>query len=75
MPQAVKLNIFLYANDSCLMNQHRDVDENNKNNKDFENVCDWFVDHKSSINFGEDKSKAILFDFLKVSVKSKVQEN
>ena len=45
-----------------LMYQHRDVEEIEKQlNKDFENVCDWFVDNKLSIHFGEDKNKSILF--------------
>ena len=30
-------------------------------NEDFENLCDWFVDNKLSIHFGEDKTKSILF--------------
>ena len=61
MPQAVKSNLFLYADDSCLMYQHRDVNETEEQlNKDFENVCDWFVDNKLSIHFGEDKTKSIL---------------
>ena len=30
-------------------------------NKDFSNLCDWFVDNKLSIHFGEDKTKSILF--------------
>ena len=30
-------------------------------NKNFPNVCDWFVDNKLSIHFGEDKTKSILF--------------
>ena len=47
MHQAVKSNLFLYANDSCLIYQHRDVEEIEKQlNKDFENICDWFVDNK-----------------------------
>ena len=29
-------------------------------NEDFENLCDWFVDNKLSIHFGEDKTKSIL---------------
>ena len=29
-------------------------------NEDFENVCDWFVDNKLSIHFGDDKTKSIL---------------
>ena len=62
MPQAVKLNLFLYGNDSCLMYQHRDVSKIEKQlNKDFENVCDWFFDNKLSIHFEEDKTKSVLF--------------
>ena len=29
--------------------------------KDFGNTCDWFTDHKLSINFEEYKTKSILF--------------
>ena len=29
--------------------------------EDFANICDWFVDNKLSIHFGEDKIKSILF--------------
>ena len=44
------------------MYQHRDVNEMTKKqlNKDFENVCDWFVDNKLSTHFVEDKTKSIL---------------
>ena len=62
MPQAVNSNLFLYADDSCFMSQHRDVKEIQKQlNKDFENICDWFVNSKSTIHFGEGKTKYILF--------------
>ena len=30
-------------------------------NKDFENLCDRFLDNKLSIHFGKDKTKSILF--------------
>ena len=30
-------------------------------NEDPANICDWFVDNKLSIHFGEDKTKSILF--------------
>ena len=44
------------------MYQHRDVEEIEKQlNKDFVNVCDWFIDNKLSIHFGKDKTKFILF--------------
>ena len=42
--------------------QYKDVTEiENVLNKDFVNVCDWLVDNKLSIHFGEDKTKCILF--------------
>ena len=57
MPQPVNSNLFLHANDSCLMYQHRDVEEIEKQlNKGFENVCNWFGDNKLSIHFGKDKT-------------------
>ena len=58
MSQAVKCHLFLYADDSCLVCQHKDVNEIGKQlNVDFSNICDWFVDNKLSIHFGEDKTK------------------
>ena len=70
MPQAVKSNLFLYADDSCLMYQHRDANEIEKQlNKDFENVCNCFVGHKLSIHFGEDKTKSILFASKRIKCK------
>ena len=29
--------------------------------KDFSNICDWFVNNKLRIHFGENKTKSILF--------------
>ena len=44
------------------MFQHKEVEEIERVlNNDFENICDWFVDNKLSIHFGEDKTKSILF--------------
>ena len=62
MSQAVKCNLFLYADDTCLVCQHKDINEIEKQlNKDFENICDWFVGNKLSTHFGNDKTKSILF--------------
>ena len=30
-------------------------------NKEFLSLCQWFIDNKLSIHFGEDKTKSILF--------------
>ena len=54
--------LLLYAHDTCILYQHKDVVQIEKQlNEDFENLCDWFVDNKLSIHFGEDKTKSILF--------------
>ena len=62
MPQAVDCDLFLYADDTCLLFQHKDLQQINEElTKNFSNICDWFVDNKLSIHFGEDKTKSILF--------------
>ena len=62
MKQAVDFDLFLYADDSCLVHQHKDMKKIERNlKKNFSNVCDWFVDNKLNIHFGEDKTKYIRF--------------
>ena len=62
MPQAVETDLFLYADDTGLVFQHKDINKMNEQlNKDFHNICLWFIDNKLSIHFGEDKTKYILF--------------
>ena len=57
-------------NDTCLIFQHSDINEIEiQLNKNFSSICDWFVDNKLSIHFGEDKTKSILF-----SSKSKIKK-
>ena len=56
------MSLFLYADDSCVVFQHKDINEiENQLNVDISKVCDWFVDNKLSIHFGEDKTESILF--------------
>ena len=62
MKPAVDCDLFLYADDSCFVYQHNDVSKIEQNlNKNFSNICNWFVDNKLSTHFGEDKTKCILF--------------
>ena len=62
MPQAVKCELLLYADDTCLIFQHNDIKEIEiQLNKNLSLICHWFVDNKLSIHFGEDKTKSILF--------------
>ena len=70
MPQAVNCELLLHADDTCLIFQHKDVKVIEKQlNGNFRSICDWFVDNKLSIHFGEDKAKSILF-----SSKNKVKK-
>ena len=60
--QAIECNLFIYADDTCLVCQHKDIIEIEKQlNQDFESICDWFVNNKLSIHIGDGKSKSILF--------------
>ena len=52
MPQAVKCEFLLYADDNCLIFQQNDVKEMEIGlNKNFSLICDWFVGNKLSIHF------------------------
>ena len=62
MPMAVKCDLFLYVDDTCLIFQSKNAKDIEKQlNEDFANICDWFVDNKLSIHFGKDNTKSILF--------------
>ena len=62
MPKAVNGDLLLYADDSSLVIGDNNVNEIEKQlNINFNSLCDRFVDNKLSINFGEDKTKSILF--------------
>ena len=54
-------DIYLFT-DTCISYTHKMVKTiEGKLNNDFNTLCDWFVDNKLSIHFGEDKTKTILF--------------
>ena len=62
MPQAVDCGLFHYADDTCLLFQYKDLERIKEEvTKNFSNICDWFVDNKLGIRFGEDKTKSIVF--------------
>ena len=57
LSRPVKCILLHNADDTCLVCQHKDINEIEKQlNKDFENIRDWFVDSKLSIHFGDDKT-------------------
>ena len=74
LSQAVVSDSLLYADDTCIVFQHKRETEIEKQlirdfssvcdwfvERDFSSVCDWFVDNKLSIHFGQGKTKSILF--------------
>ena len=63
LPQAVAdCDVRLYADDTFIPFTHKNISViEAKFNTDFNNLCDWFVDNKLSIHFGEDKTKSIQF--------------
>ena len=70
MLMAVKCNLFLYADDTCLVFQSKNVKDIEKQlNEDFAHICDWSVDNKLCIHLGEDKTKSIFF-----TCKSKIKK-
>ena len=58
MPQAVNSEWLLYADDTCLIYIQK-IEE--QLNSDFTSLCEWFIDNKLSVHFGEEKTKSILF--------------
>ena len=63
IPQALsKCDVYLYADDTSLLFMDKDIEKIEKVlNEEFASLCEWFVDNKLSIHFGEDKTKCILF--------------
>ena len=62
MPQTIHSDLFLYADDSSLTFQHKHVHKiEHQLNKDFANLCEWFVNNKLIIHPGEENIKCILF--------------
>ena len=62
MFNSVDCDLLLYADDYGLVFMGPDLKSIETNlNKNFNYLCDWFVENKLSIHFGEDKTKSIVF--------------
>jgi len=62
MAQAVDCDLYLFADDSCLVYSGDNVKEIDETlGKNFNSLCDWLVENKLSIHLGEEKTKSILF--------------
>ena len=61
MARAVDCDLLLYADDSCLIFRDKSIEQIEINlNRNFNTLCDWFLENRLSIHFGEDKTKCIL---------------
>ena len=67
LPQALnETGSYLYADDTCIFYQDKDVEKIERVlNKEFSSLCEWFIDNKLSIHFGDDKTKTIFFSRMK----------
>ena len=67
LPQALnKTGSYLYTDDICIFYQDKDVEKIEKVlNKEFSSLCEWFIDNKLSIHFGDDKTKTIFSSRMK----------
>ena len=62
LSQAVVRQLLLYADGTCIVSQHKNVSEIEKQlPRDFSSLCDWFFDNKLSMHYGQDKTKSFLF--------------
>ena len=62
--QAVVSDSVLYSDDTCIVFQHENVTEIEKQLlRDFSSLCDWSVDNKLSVHFDQDKTKFIWYNF------------
>ena len=60
--QAAASNSFRYADNTCIVFQHKSVIEIEKQLiRDCSSLLDWHVGNKLSVFFGQDKTKSILF--------------
>ena len=47
-----------YADDACIVSQHKNLTEMEKQLLiDFLSLCDWFLENKLSVHFGQEKNK------------------
>ena len=62
MPQAVDSKLLSYADDTCLLSQHRDIETIEEPvSRDFSTFFDWFVDNKLSVHLVRIKQNLLSF--------------
>ena len=67
LPQALnETDSYLYADDKCIFYQDKNVEKIERVlKKEFLSLCEWFIDNKLSIHFGDNKTKTVFFSRMK----------
>ena len=61
LPRAIVSDSLLYTEDTCIFFQHKNVTKIEKQLlRDFSSLCDWFVDNKLSVHFGQEKKSIFI---------------
>ena len=61
MPQAIDCDLFLYADNTCLLYQHKDLDQINKELKNFVTYVTGLSLTNRAFTLGTIKTKSVLF--------------
>ena len=62
MAQAVNCDLLLYADDIGFIFQHKYINIiEHQLNRNFWDICDWFVNNELNVHFGKDITKSIVF--------------
>ena len=66
MARTVDCDLLLYGDDSFFIFRDKSIEQiESKLNRNFNALCDFSLENKLSIHFGEDKTKSILFGYKK----------
>ena len=61
---------YLSVDNTCIFYHDKSVEKNRKSlETKFSSLCEWFIDNKSSIHFGNNKAKAIFYSPKKIPSK------
>ena len=66
LPQAVVSDSLLYNDDTCIIFQHKcEIEIEKQLIRDFSSLCDWFVEKKLRLHFGQDKTSPYILYIMK----------
>ena len=73
--EAVNCELLLYADDTCLIFQHNDIEIEIQFNRNFTLICDWFLDNKTKSIIFSSKCKIKKASPLNIQYEDKKSSN